>query len=116
MDERRRSSRRRAYLGARASCEQLGTSDACVVRNLSEGGAQLVLSGSTLMPDAFDLALRDSGEARRVRVVWRDGRRLGVAYERAARPIGPEAARRIRQLETDRRALLDRLAREEPRL
>ena len=113
MSERRQSSRQRTYLGGRASCDKLATSDACLVRERSEGGARLELSGSTLMPNAFDLTLRDSGETRRVRVVWRDGRRLGVAFEAAAAPIAPEASRRIRQLEADRRALLNRLAIEE---
>lgn len=112
MSERRQSSRRRTYLGARASFEKLAASDDCLVRDLSAGGARVVLSGSTPMPNAFDLTIRDSGDTRRARVVWRNGVLLGVAYEATgAAPIAPEAARRIRQLEDDRHALLLRLAR-----
>jgi len=113
MNERRQSARRRAYLGARTSCDKLATSEACLVRDRSEGGARLVLTGSTPTPNAFDLMLCESGETRRVRVVWRDGHQLGVAYESAAAPVAPELARRIRRLEADRRALLRRLASEE---
>jgi hypothetical protein len=111
MSERRQSTRRRTYLGGRASFERLATSDTCLVRDLSAGGAQVVLSGSTLMPNAFDLTLRESGETRQVRVIWRDGLRLGVAYESAVVPIAPEAAGRVPKLDADRNALLRRLAR-----
>jgi len=113
MDERRQSARRRTYLGGRASYEKPVSSDECLVRDRSPGGARIEFSGSTPIPNAFDLTIRDSGETRSVRVVWRDGRRLGVAFESAAAPIAPEASRRIRQLEADRRALLNRLAIEE---
>lgn len=111
MGERRQSTRRRTYLGGEASFEKLATRDLCLVRDLSTGGARVVLSGSTLMPNAFDLTIRESGETRQVQVIWRDGLQLGVAYEFAATPIAPAAARRIRQLEADRNALLRRLAR-----
>lgn len=111
MSERRQSTRRRTYLGGRACFEKLAASDSCLVRDLSEGGARVVLSGSTPMPNAFDLTLRESGEERRVQVIWRDGLQLGVAYESTAAPFAPEAARRIRRLEADRNALLRRLAR-----
>jgi len=111
VSERRQSTRRRTYLGGRASFEKLATSDSCLVRDLSTGGARVVLSGSTPMPNAFDLTLRESGETRQVQVIWRDGLQLGVAYESAAVPVAPEVARRIRRLEADRDALLRRLAR-----
>ena len=112
MGERRQSTRRRTYLGGEASFEKLATRDSCLVRDLSTGGARVVLSGSTLMPNAFDLTIRESGETRQVQVIWRDGLQLGVASGvPAATPIAPAAARRIRQLEADRNALLRRLAR-----
>jgi hypothetical protein len=77
---------------------------------LSRGGARLVFSGSTPIPDVFDLTIRENGETRRVRVVWRDGMQAGVAYESAAPPFAPEATRQIRKLEADRNALARRLA------
>ena len=110
MSERRQSARRRTYLGGCVRYEKPVSSDECLVRDRSPGGARLVFSGSTPIPDAFDLAIRDSGETRRVRVVWRDGMRVGVAYESAEPPFAPEAARRIHKLEADRNALARRLA------
>ena len=111
--ERRQSVRRRTYLGGRATYEKPVSSDECLVRDRSSGGARIEFSGSTPFPDAFDLTIRDSGEKRSVRVVWRDGLRAGVAYESAALPFAPEAARQIRKLEADRNALARRLARSE---
>lgn len=110
MSERRQSTRRRTYLGGRANYEKPISSDECLVRDCSPDGARIEFSGSTLIPDAFDLTIRDSGETRRVRVVWRDGLQVGAAYESAARPLTPEVARRIHQLEADRNALALRLA------
>ena len=110
MIERRQSARRRTYLGGRAGYEKPISSDECVVRDRSRDGARIEFSGATPIPNAFDLTIRESGETRRVRVVWRDGFRVGVAYETAAPAFAPEAARRIQKLEADRNALARRLA------
>ena len=110
MSERRQSARRRTYLGACASYEKPVSSDECLVRDRSPGGARIVFSGSTPIPDAFGLTIRESGETRSVRVVWRDGLQAGVAYESAAPSVAPEAARQIRKLEAERNALARRLA------
>jgi len=109
MSERRQSSRRRAYLGARAAYETPATTVECLARDLSAGGARLAFAGATPIPDAFALTIPARGETRSVRVVWRDGRQIGVAYASAA-PTAGEAARRIRRLEADQQALLRRLA------
>lgn len=110
MSERRQSARRRTYLAGRASYVKPVSSDECLVRDCSLGGARIVFSGATAIPDAFDLAIRDSGETRSVRVVWRDGLQAGVVYESTELPFAPEAARQIRNLEADRNALARRLA------
>jgi hypothetical protein len=110
MSERRRSVRRRTYLGGCASYEKPISSDECLVRDRSPGGVRVEFSGSTPVPDAFDLTIRDSGETRKVRVVWRDGLQVGAAYESPALPFAPDVARRIRKLEADRNAFALRLA------
>ena len=110
MSERRQSARRRTYLGGCASYQKPGSSAECLVRDRSPGGARIVFSGSTPIPNVFDLTIRDSGETRSVRVAWRDGLQAGVAYESAVLPFAPEATRQIRKLEADRNALARRLA------
>ena len=111
MSERRQSVRRRTYLGGCASYEKPISSDECLVRDRSPDGARIEFSGSTPIPDAFELTFHDSGETRRVRVVWRDGLQVGAAYESASLSFTPEAVRRIRELEADRNALARLLAR-----
>jgi len=110
MSERRQSARRRVYLGGRAAFEKPNAIDECLVRDLSPGGARITFSGSTPIPDAFALTIRDSVEARPVRVVWRDGLEAGVAFQAGAIDGLPQARRRICCLEADRDALLRRLA------
>jgi PilZ domain len=64
----------------------------CVVRNLSPGGACLMVE--TLTPDQFRLFWSDDLLGRSCRVVWRSGNRLGVSFETA--PVGavtPNTAR-----------------------
>jgi alkyl hydroperoxide reductase subunit AhpF len=51
----------------------------CVVRNLSVGGACLVVE--TIIPDAFDLIVSGGGPARTCRVVWRFRNRMGIAFQ-----------------------------------
>jgi hypothetical protein len=110
MIERRQSARSRTYLGGRFHFERPMLSDECLVRDRSPGGARIEFSGATPVPDRFELTIRESGETRPVRVIWRDGLRVGVAYEAAAPAFAPEAARRIQKLEADRNALARRLA------
>jgi hypothetical protein len=71
MIERRKFQRGRTYLGGRIAYDKPCTTDDCLVRNLSEDGAKLVFSGATMIPNEFELTLRESGEMRRVRIVWR---------------------------------------------
>jgi hypothetical protein len=112
MFERRKFQRGRTYLGGRIAYDKPCTTDDCLVRNLSESGAKLVFSGATMIPNEFDLTLRESGETRRVRIVWRKDLHAGVALAGSeAEPALPrETARRIRALESDRDALARRLA------
>ena len=85
MSERRQSARRRTYLGGRAAFEKTASTADCLVRNLSSGGARIAFTGSTPMPDAFDLTLNERSETRAVRVVWREGFNAGVAFQGSAR-------------------------------
>jgi hypothetical protein len=50
----------------------------CVVRDLSEGGACLEVSGTAGLPASFELVF--AGQRLRCQVVWQSGRRTGVAF------------------------------------
>ncbi|MEA2948914.1 MAG: hypothetical protein QOI40_4244 [Alphaproteobacteria bacterium] len=84
MDEqdanKRRAPRHRVLKGAKISFHQLGTSTDCIMRNLSEAGACLIVESQTGIPNDFDLVL-DSGKAiKRCRVEWRSGSKIGVSF------------------------------------
>ena len=65
----------------------IGTEDdsfkaACIVCNLSEGGAKLMLEEPTPLPSEFVLFLRpDSPIGRRCHVIWRIENKIGVRFE-----------------------------------
>jgi hypothetical protein len=50
----------------------------CRVVDYSPGGACLEISGQTKLPDRFELLF--GGTRKHCRVVWTNGRRLGVAF------------------------------------
>jgi hypothetical protein len=50
----------------------------CKVIDYSPGGACLEVWAQTTLPDRFELLF--GGSKKRCRVVWRTGRRLGVAF------------------------------------
>ncbi len=57
-----------------------GASIDCVVSNISDTGACLVVESQVDIADAFALFLEANQPARRCRVAWRKGNRIGVAF------------------------------------
>ena len=53
----------------------------CTVRNLSDGGACLVLASSVGIPECFDLTIEPDRETRPCRVAWKSENRIGVAFQ-----------------------------------
>ena len=113
--ERRQAHRNRSYLGARIALDAQSSSTECLVRNLTDSGAKLILSEAVPLPDAFDLTIERRALAVRARMVWRRGEALGVAFDApaAAAPavvLSFDHARRLRECERERDALRARLA------
>jgi len=63
----------------------------CVIRNLSNSGAQLSFANPTILPRAFQLKF--DGFSQRVTVVWQSGRVAGVRFQTALRGIGAQQKR-----------------------
>jgi hypothetical protein len=63
----------------------------CVVRDLSESGAKLGVSGKVKVPPEFDLWFVQRKLKLRVRVKWRNGEHLGVAF------INPQQVFKVRR-------------------
>jgi len=58
-----------------------GTKIKCVVVNLSKGGASIEIDSPTRVPDSFVLTMGADGMNHACRVVWRLGKRIGLAFE-----------------------------------
>jgi len=53
----------------------------CTVSDLSRGGAGLTFASTFGVPRQFQLLIDGETSARHCRVVWEDGKRLGVQFE-----------------------------------
>jgi PilZ domain len=78
----RRRSPRRKMLRRGLTFWPNGDSSECIVDNLSETGAQLVLRGPA--PNSFDLAVDGEQWRRSCAVVWRKANRVGVEFQEQA--------------------------------
>lgn len=52
----------------------------CVIRDLSESGARLEVWDNTAVPGSFRLICLADNTMRQAQVVWRNDRRVGVAF------------------------------------
>ncbi|WP_412758542.1 PilZ domain-containing protein [Methylobacterium radiotolerans] len=80
MLERRNTPRLRTYLGAKISFDASYCVVDCLVRDLSQNGAKLVLSETAILPGYFDLIVPKKGWTLRAELVWRGTDRIGVAF------------------------------------
>jgi hypothetical protein len=58
-----------------------GSEIECVIRSISATGAAIEVRSPLWFPDAFVLAMTSDGSARHCHVVWRNERRVGVAFD-----------------------------------
>jgi hypothetical protein len=78
----------------------------CLIRNLSDSGAKLVVSTAVSLPECFDLFISNKSVTRRVRIAWRRGEEIGVCFEDAPRSESSSTDERalkwrIRELEVE---------------
>lgn len=80
--EGRRHVRKRALLGARILFNSGRSSIDATVRDISDGGARLLVETPIGIPDQFILAFNDEGRFDRAcAVAWRKGNQIGVRFE-----------------------------------
>jgi hypothetical protein len=77
--EKRSARRHRVLKGATIAFG--GNGIECTVRNLSAGGAALDLANPVGLPASFTLVIEADQLIRRCRPVWRNHRRIGVAFD-----------------------------------
>jgi hypothetical protein len=78
MIEKRTTQRHRVFKGGTITYENSGI--ACTVRNMSEGGAAIDLDAAVTLPQSFTLSIARDNFVRNCRPVWRDDRRVGLAF------------------------------------
>jgi hypothetical protein len=79
MHPQRRVMARRRLLKT-GSIEFSDTAVECTVRNVSEVGAALEVVSPLYIPDRFTLFIQSEQSRRTCRIVWRTGKRMGVAF------------------------------------
>jgi hypothetical protein len=79
MDEQRAAPRHRILKGA--TIEFGGGAIDCTVRNISEIGAALDVVTPMFIPDRFMLYIPTDHFKRHCHIVWRQERRIGVAFD-----------------------------------
>jgi hypothetical protein len=78
MIEKRAAQRHRVFKGATIAFNGGGVP--CTVRNMSDGGAAIDLDGPVALPDSFTLSIARDRFERRCRTVWRNDKRVGLAF------------------------------------
>ena len=87
----------------------------CLIRNLSDTGAKLIVSAAIALPDRFDLFIPQKSVTRRGRIVWRRGEEMGVRFDEDAPrsesrdPDASSLTRRMRELEAEVARLQSRI-------
>jgi PilZ domain len=79
VHERRASQRRRTLKTAHIILSERAPKIECAVRNMSNGGAKLVVSTTYGIPDAFQV--RMGGILRACHTVWKTETEIGIAFD-----------------------------------
>lgn len=78
--DHRQAPRTRVLRGAAISLHHVGTIGQCMVRNLSDTGACLVIAEPVAVPSEFDLTIEREKTPRHCRVIWREQNKVGVEF------------------------------------
>jgi len=81
MSDRRKDDRIAAHRRGTIRFGPAGTELPCTVDDLTTAGAGLHVGTTFGLPKVFRLTVNGEIETRHCRVVWTDGKRLGVSFE-----------------------------------
>src|SRR3954451_16944045 len=74
----RAAPRMRTLIAARISFNNGQSALDCLIRNLSDTGAKLIVSAAATTAECFDLIVLQKSVTRRARIAWRRGEAIGV--------------------------------------
>ena len=81
MLDRRKDTRSPTHLRGIIKFGAAGQQMSCSVDNLTQSGAGLHVGTTFGLPKVFRLTIDGEAQTRYCRVVWTDGKRLGVSFE-----------------------------------
>jgi hypothetical protein len=87
MRERRQQPRQRVLKGAVIFFNKGRSSVDCTVRNLTKIGARVVLESTNLVPDQFEVLVKQEKRLYSAETIWRDSTDIGVRFTAPPRPI-----------------------------
>ncbi len=96
-EEPRLTARRRILKGGMVCFNDRHSTLPCAVRDLSEQGARLRLSGSGDAPDTFELFIELDGVWVDCDVIWRSNDEIGVAFSSPKRQEAPTRKQVLQQ-------------------
>ena len=78
-EHRRKAQRFRVFKAG--TIEFSGKAIPCIVRNVSASGAAIEVRTPLWFPDHFTLGIASDGTRRACHIVWRDEKRIGLAFD-----------------------------------
>jgi len=104
MNERRASRRHKSFLRGIVYFDKRRSEMACLIRDLSEDGARIILSETVAIPDMIELHIPQRELTVPARMQWRRADEIGLAFckaETATSPREDQLIRRIAELEAE---------------
>jgi hypothetical protein len=98
QEDKRSSLRRRVLKGGIIAYNDRHVTVSCTVRDISDTGARLRLTGSVNAPDTFELIIDLDGFEANCEVVRRSGNEIGVRFASAPRIVPPKRSQIITPL------------------
>ena len=98
MDERRASRRHKSFLRGIVYFDKRRSETACLVRDLSEDGARIVLSQTITIPDVIELQIPQREQMVSARVQWRRADEVGLSFCKAETATTPREDQLIKRI------------------
>jgi len=86
MGERRASRRQKSFLRGVVNFDKRRGGMACLIRDLSDDGARIILSRTVTIPDVIELHIPQRGRTVPARVQWRRADEIGLAFTETPPP------------------------------
>jgi hypothetical protein len=110
MLDRRESARDKVIYGGVAEVGERGATRECVVRNISEKGAQVEFSNVIRLPrEQMSLTIARKGRSFLARIIWWRDNFMGVAFSSETELPVSDLAERLRRSEKKKRQLQRRI-------